>query len=79
MIDKEKINNMSLEEILLYFNASDAFCKSIEKKITPLYNSTTRDEQEKFLQLKSEHQRIDYFRNELLNEISDKIETNLSK
>ena len=38
MINTEKISEMSLKDLMLYFQATDEICKKAERSLNPLYN-----------------------------------------
>jgi hypothetical protein len=78
MIDSQKLNGFDINELLTYFNATNAICTRLENKLRPLYNSTIREEQEKFLALNKEFQEIDFYRNAIMSVMKSKIINNLS-
>lgn len=77
MINTEKISKMSLKDLMLYFQATDEICKKAERSLNPLYNSTRKDEQEKFAKINKEYQEIDSYRRVLIEAMKIKIKENL--
>lgn len=77
MINTEKINKLNLKDLLLYFKASDEICSKLERKLNPLYNSTRKDEQDRFIKINNEYQKIDSYRNAIMEAMKTKIKENL--
>ena len=77
MINTEKINKLNLKDLLLYFQASDEICSKLERKLNPLYNSTRKDEQDRFIKINNEYQKIDSYRNAIMEAMKIKIKEKL--
>lgn len=77
MINTEKINKLNLKDLLLYFQASDEICSKLERKLSPLYNSTRKDEQDRFIKINNEYQKIDSYRNAIMEAMKIKIKEKL--
>lgn len=72
MIDKETIQKMPLNDLLVYHNALSNVCAKYEADLRPLFNSQITTEQKKWVEINSKLTKAKAYKEVVLSVIEDK-------
>ena len=73
MVEYEKVREMPLSELLLYFNALKEICGKYEGELRPLYNSTSQSDRTRWVVINNEYQHARMYFDVVLNAMKYKV------